>query len=104
MKGNPLRKRYILLFSGNSDFTRERCRAIEKATATRLKFVEGKYAIFLSDQFRKNEACSTISHEFSGVSVVTVSGTIRKCKRIMKDHTVNGMEKLPDNLDLPGRE
>ena len=85
MKGNPLRKRYILLFSGNSDFTRERSRAIEKATATRLKFVEGKYAIFLSDQFRKNEACSTISHEFSGVSVVTVSGTIRKCKRIMKD-------------------
>ncbi len=104
MKGNPLRKRYILLFSGNSDFTRERSRAIEKATATRLKFVEGKYAIFLSDQFRKNEACSTISHEFSGVSVVTVSGTIRKCKRIMKDHTVNGMEELPDNLDLPGRE
>ena len=104
MKGNPLRKRYILLFSRDSGFTRDTCRSIERATAARLKFTEGKYAIFLSDQFRKNEACSTISHEFSGVSVVTVSGTIRKCKRIMKDHTVNGMEKLPDNLDLPGRE
>ncbi len=71
---------------------------------TRLKFIEGRYAIFLSDQFSKNEACSTILHEFNDIGVITVSGTIRKCKKIMKDHSINGMETLPDNLDLPGRE
>jgi hypothetical protein len=85
MKGSLFRKRYILLNCEDSDimqavekFAMERYRA-------RIKLRENRYIILLTNQFQKESLCSNIESMFRSARIVTVSGTIRKCLRIMKD-------------------
>ena len=44
-----------------------------------------RYLIVLTDQFRKDSLCSFVEAEFPECSVITVSGSIRKCKSAAMD-------------------
>ena len=60
----------------------------------KLKFSEGEYSIFLTDQFRKQELSEYMSSYYGDVEIVTVSGTIRKCKTIMLESHSKEKESL----------
>ena len=47
---------------------------------SKMKFREDPYAIVLTDQFQKDTLCHFIEKELAGIAVITVSGTIKKCK------------------------
>lgn len=85
MKGSLFRKRYVLLNCSNSDDLR----AIEKFAVeryrARVKLMENGFLILLTNQFQKESICSNIESLFRSARIVTVSGTIRKCLRIMKN-------------------
>ncbi len=53
---------------------------IRKRFGSKMKFREDPYAIVLTDQFQKNTLCLYIEKDLKGTVVVTVSGTIKKCK------------------------
>ena len=81
MKGSPYRKRYILVeFSEmkSADYLSVECRRIFN---TREKFRNRSFIIIKTDQFLKDQVCSYISNRIKGVKIITVSGTIRKCKK-----------------------
>lgn len=47
---------------------------------SKRKYVEGNYAIFLTNQFYKEQVISALNTRFSDVETVVTSGTIKKCK------------------------
>ncbi|MFG1518986.1 MAG: hypothetical protein AAE977_00715 [Thermoplasmataceae archaeon] len=85
MKGSQFRKRYVLLSCENIDVMR----AVEKFAVeryrARVKLREGSFLILLTNQFQKESLCSNIESMFRSAGIVTVSGTIRKCLKTMKD-------------------
>ena len=46
--------------------------------------IDGFY-IFLTDQFKKQKICSFINLNCEGITIETVSGTIKKCKEKIKN-------------------
>jgi len=52
---------------------------------TKRKFNSNGYYIFLTDQFKKEKVCSFIRRSYTGLSIITVSGTIKKCKTKIKE-------------------
>jgi hypothetical protein len=60
----------------------------------KLKFNEGQYAIFLTDQFRKPRLSEYMSEYYGDVRIVTVSGTVRKCKRVMAEDVISRKEQI----------
>ncbi len=81
MKGSLYRKRYVLLKAENDGSLDSGLDQIRLKFGSRMKFREGAYAIVLTDQFQKDALCRFVTVGLKGVSVVTVSGTIRKCKK-----------------------
>ncbi len=85
MKGSPFRKRYVLLRCKDSDIMKD----IEKFAAeryrARIKLAENGFLILLTNQFQKESLCSHIESYFRSAKVITVSGTIRKCMKIMSN-------------------
>lgn len=53
---------------------------------SRRKFAEGNYAIFLTNQFYKDQFMEEVKGRFRDVQPITTSGTIRKCKSVMARH------------------
>lgn len=87
MKGSLFRKRYVLLSCENSDdmsriekFAAERYRA-------RAKLKQNNFLIILTNQFQKESLCSNLESGFRSARIIMVSGTIRKCLRIIKNQT-----------------
>ena len=63
--------------SGNLEMALDKIRT---KFGSKLKFREDPYAIVLTDQFQKDSLCLYIEKDLKGIVVVTVSGTIKKCK------------------------
>lgn len=80
MKGSLYRKRYILLKEEAPGGLDGALNQIRMKFGSRVKFREGIYAIVLTDQFQKDALCRFVNADLKGASVVTVSGTIKKCK------------------------
>ncbi len=83
MKGSPYRKRYVLIeFSEmkSADYLSMECRRIFN---TREKFRDSSFIIVKTDQFLKDQLCTFVEQRIKGVKIITVSGTIKKCKRKM---------------------
>ncbi len=83
MKGSPYRKRYILIeFSEmkSADYLSMECRRIFN---TREKYRDRSFIIIKTDQFLKDQVCTFVEQRIRGVRIITVSGTIKKCKRTM---------------------
>jgi hypothetical protein len=80
LKGSVYRKRYVLIkqgIEGNLEMALDKIRA---KFGSKLKFREGDYAIVLTDQFQKDNLCSYIENGLNDIAIITVSGTIKKCK------------------------
>lgn len=87
MKGSIFRKRYVLIYGENLS---QKIRLLEKELyriyRSKRKYSENNYAIFLTNQFYKESLTEFISKNFKDVEILTVSGTIKKCKTIIKRH------------------
>ncbi|MEM0155773.1 MAG: hypothetical protein QW597_04120 [Thermoplasmataceae archaeon] len=95
MKGSPYRKRYFLLQHNEMDqFLKTLADDLFHSFRCRLRFNEGQYAIFLTDQFRKLELSEYMSEYYGDVRIVTVSGTIRKCKKVIVEETGTKKEQV----------
>jgi len=85
LKGNVLRKRYFLLRFENCG---ERRRSVEqdlyRTFAAKIKYRDPEFTIVLTDQFQKDFVARYIMKHYSCVDIISVSGTIRKLKRIMR--------------------
>ena len=84
MKGNPLRKRYVLVRIGNlqkrlSFIDRELYRLFR----AKRKYMEGNYAIYLTDQFTMGPFVSYFNQKINEAETLYVSGTIRKCRKVI---------------------
>jgi hypothetical protein len=84
VKGSPYRKRYFLFYHPEmSSLLNTLSGDLYRTMKCKLKFSEGEYSIFLTDQFRKEKLSEYMSSYYGDVEIVTVSGTIRKCKTVM---------------------
>ncbi|WP_229657477.1 hypothetical protein [Thermogymnomonas acidicola] len=78
MKSSRLRKRYILVECQN----REALLSMEARVSplgVRRKYWRGRYAIYLANQFNKNDAID-LMNSVDGVRTLLTSGSIRKLK------------------------
>jgi hypothetical protein len=50
---------------------------------TREKYRDRSFIIIKTDQFLKDQVCTFVEQRIRGVRIITVSGTIKKCKRTM---------------------
>ncbi|MFG1460475.1 MAG: hypothetical protein AAE987_03740 [Thermoplasmataceae archaeon] len=82
MKGSTIRKRYILM-QADSENLKAVVNDIHRKFGTKLKWTDGNNAIVLTDQFQKDVICQYIQNKTS-VSIITVSGTIKKCKSLLE--------------------
>ena len=81
MKGSNIRKRYILLKANNENLNAT-VNELYRKFGTKLKWINGDHAIVLTDQFQKDVICQYIQNK-TGVSIITVSGTMKKCKSFL---------------------
>lgn len=86
VKGSIYRKRYVLVCSDLPQDLRRLENELYRIYRSRKKYHEENYAIFLTDQFYKDGLTEFITKKFPTVGIVTVSGTIRKCKTVMSRH------------------
>ncbi len=87
MKGSKIRKRYILL-NANNDNLRGTVSDLYRRFGTKLKWINGDHAIILTDQFQKEAICQYLQNK-TCVSIITVSGTIKKCKSFLDISKLN---------------
>ncbi len=88
MKGSPFRKRYIVIYSSSmEDLIKQLDRDLFSMFRAKRKYLEGPYAIFLTDQFRKNRLIEFINSKNWDVSTLLTSGTILKCKKFIATHS-----------------
>ena len=80
MKGSLYRKRYVLIKEENNGGLEIALNRIRSKFGSKVKFRQDCYAIVLTDQFQKDNLCLFIEKELAGIAVITVSGTIKKCK------------------------
>lgn len=87
MKGSEYRKRYILVFSRKIDSVLPGLeRELFRTFRSKKKFSGGNYAIFLTNQFYKEQIIGFIKNRFSSVETLITSGTLKKCKTVMNSH------------------
>jgi hypothetical protein len=93
VKGSIYRKRYVLVYA---DTGPEKAKSMEKQLfrlfRCKRKYHEHPYLIFLTNQFQREDVVAFINRDPS-FRTLTVSGTIRKCKKVMKEH-ISGQEKF----------
>lgn len=94
MKGSPFRKRYVLVYSSSmEDIIRKLEKDLFSVFHAKRKFLEGSYAIFLTDQFKKKRLIEYINSKTPEVSTLITSGTILKCKKFMASHSVEALKQ-----------
>jgi stalled ribosome rescue protein Dom34 len=79
MKCSPYRKRYVLL-EGNREELDMAVKDIYRNFKAKEKFKSLNYSIILGDQFSKDYIASYVRRKLPNISIITVSGTIKKCK------------------------
>lgn len=81
MKSSPIRKRYILIyFEDPTGNLREIEETIRRVFRAKRKYASGNYAIFLTNQFYKDQFIEFVNSRIKGARTVITSGTIKKCK------------------------
>jgi len=85
LKGSEIRKRYILLYSENLQNILGTLDAGLARGGCKRKFRNDGYAIYLANQNNRDRAIDFING-LPDVRTVITSGTIRKCKSVMKKH------------------
>ena len=86
LKSSLIRKRYVLVSYGdNIEELLKMENSLNRLFNIKRKFKSEGVYIFLTDQFKKQKICSYIETNFTGMTIETVSGTIKKCKSIMKE-------------------
>ncbi len=87
MKGSIIRKRYILVFweSGSERMDRYLYNYYE----VKRKYKNENFSIYLCNQLNKSTISSIILKK--GGNIITVSGTIKKCKRLLLYHLENNL-------------
>lgn len=87
MKGSEIRKRYIVIYSQKMQSVLPSLdRELSKYFRSRRKHLSGQYAIFLTNQFQKDQFISFVKQNYRGVETLLTSGTIRKCKKFIESH------------------
>jgi len=95
VKGSLYRKRYFLFYHPEmSQFIKTLSGDLFRTMKSKLKFSYGEYSIFLTDQFRKQELSEYMSSYYGDVQIITVSGTIRKCKTRLSEDESKRKESL----------
>ncbi len=88
MKGSELRKRYIVIHSPKfSSLLPDLEKNLSRMFRARRKFLNGTYAIFLTNQFQKDQVISYIGENYRDVETLVTSGTIKKCKKFIDLHS-----------------
>ncbi|MGP6220177.1 hypothetical protein [Caldiplasma sukawensis] len=86
MKGSPFRKRYILIYKHPKE---ERMRRdVFRIFGAKKKYDDGKYVIYLTDQFLKEGVLAFVRREYGPVTIYT-SGTIKKCKKVIQERNAS---------------
>ncbi|MCL6090903.1 MAG: hypothetical protein M1393_07690 [Candidatus Thermoplasmatota archaeon] len=89
MKGSPFRKRYVLIYGENLQGTLSTLdRELSRIFRSKRKYVEQNYAIYLTNQFNRDALVQFVNTRIKGVTTITTSGTIKKCKSGMSDHKI----------------
>lgn len=87
VKGSIYRKRYLLVYA---DTDSKGFSALEnnlfKLFRCRKKYFDPPYVIFRTNQFYKDRVIEHIRKNFEFCKTITVSGTIKKCKKVMQEH------------------
>lgn len=87
MKGSEIRKRYIVLYSPKmATLLPALEKDLSKFFRARRKHVNGPYAIFLTNQFMKDQFISFVKQNYGSVEPLVTSGTIKKCKKFIESH------------------
>ena len=88
MKGSPFRKRYVLVYSSSmEDIISQLERDLFSVFRAKKKYVEGPYAIFLTDQFKKKRLIEYVNSSSRDVTTLITSGTVLKCKKFIASHS-----------------
>lgn len=90
VKGSQIRKRYVLVIADTEDRLNLGLKSVFGKFGSRTKYTDRLFAVVLTDQIQKEALCKYVDSMIPGMNVVTVSGTIRKCKEIIKSR-----EKAP---------
>jgi hypothetical protein len=94
VKGSPFRKRYVLVYSSSMENTiRHLERDLFSVFHAKKKFVDGSYAIFLTDQFKKKRLIDYINSKGPEATTLITSGTILKCKKFMASHSLEVLKQ-----------
>ena len=87
VKGSIYRKRYVLVYA---DTGTGRVASLEKNLfrifRCRKKFHEPPYLIFRTNQFYREQVIDYIRKNFEDCATLTVSGTMKKCKKKIQEH------------------
>lgn len=57
-----------------------------KIFRARRKHLNRHYAIFLTNQFQKDQVISFVKQTYKGIEPLITSGTIKKCKKFIETH------------------
>jgi RNase P/RNase MRP subunit POP5 len=79
LKGSVIRKRYVLVFWETEPEKMDRY--LYSYYQIRRKYREENFSIYLCNQLNKIAICKIIQEK--GGNVITVSGTIKKCKKAL---------------------
>jgi len=94
VKGSPFRKRYIVVYSSSMDGLKNRLESdLFSMFHAKRKYLDGPYAIFLTDQFKKKRVIEFINSKNRDVSTLITSGTILKCKKFITAHSQKTMQQ-----------
>lgn len=84
MKGELLRKRYFLIVINERSFQLNKMEAdLRNSFNVKFRFINLPYVIFLTDQFQKSYVSEYISRHYPEVSIISVSGTMKKLKSMI---------------------
>ena len=91
LKGSVIRKRYILVFWESESEKMDKY--LYNYYEIKRKYKKGNFSIYLCNQLNKSTICRLISRK--GGNIVTVSGTIKKCKKSLSYTMENNIHLTP---------
>ncbi|MCL4479990.1 MAG: hypothetical protein M1113_00680 [Candidatus Thermoplasmatota archaeon] len=63
-------------------------RELNRAFRAKRKFYDGFYAIYLSDQYSKDNVIRYLNSNFPDIDTIVTSGTIKKCKEVIGNREI----------------
>ncbi|MCL4312329.1 MAG: hypothetical protein M1462_07915 [Candidatus Thermoplasmatota archaeon] len=91
LKGSVIRKRYILVFWESESEKMDKY--LYNYYEIKRKYKKGNFSIYLCNQLNKSTICGLITRK--GGNIVTVSGTIKKCRKSLSYTMENNIHLTP---------